>query len=108
MDKTFGAGFSALEEYAEVNAITFKEKTTGRMHRLENIPGKQASLKILRAITLADGVLSTTEAEQGLILFGDYVADEQAVPNAHPNIRLLLDTIEHHLEWDISVEKEKN
>ncbi|MDG1250420.1 MAG: DUF2322 family protein [Gammaproteobacteria bacterium] len=105
MDKTFGSGFSSLEEYKDVNAITFKENNGERVHRIENIPGKQASLKILRAVTLDSGVLSKSEAEQGLILFGDYVADEQASPNAHPNIRLLLDTIEHNLKWDISVEK---
>ncbi|MBT5097667.1 MAG: DUF2322 family protein [Proteobacteria bacterium] len=104
MNKLFGTGFSALEEYSDINAITFKKNDDGRIHRVENKPGKQVSLKILRAVTLNSGMLGAAEAEQGLVLFGDYVTDEQASPNAHPNIRLLLDTIEHDLTWDVSVE----
>jgi len=104
MNKAFGTGFSTLKEYKEVSAITLKETSSERAHHIENIPGKQASLKILHAITLSSCLLSQDEAEQGLILFGDYVADEIASPNTHPNIRLLLDTIEDNLQWDVTVE----
>ena len=46
------------------------------------------------------------ETEQRLVFFGAYVADEKAASNVQPNIGLLLDTIEHNLQWNLSAGKE--
>jgi|TARA_B110000879_G_scaffold103667_1_gene139905 hypothetical protein len=108
MTKEFGLGFNSLNLYSRVSTITFTEVISKRTHCVENIVGKKASLKILCAITEKSAVLSGSEARMGLEFFGDYVADEMASPNAHPNIRLLLDTIEHDLRWTISIETSDN
>ncbi|MDG0996324.1 MAG: DUF2322 family protein [Gammaproteobacteria bacterium] len=108
MTKEFGLGFNSLNLYSSVSAITFTEVISKRTHCVENIAGKKASLKILCAITENSAVLSVSEARMGLELFGDYVTDEMASPNAHPNIRLLLDTIKHDLRWTISIETSAN
>ena len=108
MIKEFGLGFSLLNDYSNVSAITFTEVTSMRTHRVENITGKKASLKILCAITEDSAVLSVSEAPMGVDFFGDYVADEMASPNSHPNIRLLLDTIEHDFRWTVSIEINDN
>ena len=92
----------------EVNAITLKENNSKWLYCVDNKPGKQTLLIILRAVTLSSGRLDTAEAQHRLVFFGDYVADEMASPNAYPNIHLLLESIEYDLRWIVSFETDDN
>ena len=70
------------------------------------MPGKQASLKILRGITLDSDALITAEAKQDWYYWVITLSMNRAHTNVHPNIHLLLDTIEQGLEWNVSIERE--
>jgi hypothetical protein len=91
-----------------VNVFTLKKNNGNQVHRADNTTEKQASLTMLRAVTLSSARLGTAEAQHRLVFFGDYVADEMASPNAHPNIHLLLESIEYDLRWIVSFETDDN
>jgi len=62
-------------------------------------------VKIYFAISRnANQTISPQEAQIGLQHYGDYVTEELEHPDAHPNIRLLLNIIENHEAWQVAVE----
>lgn len=96
--KQFGNGFNDLADTSDLESITLVNND--QQHVLENIPGKQASVKILHAIASKnDNKITTKEAKEGLELYGDYTQEEIQNPNSHPNIRLLLNVIEKNETW---------
>jgi|TARA_B110000240_G_C13462597_1_gene437378 hypothetical protein len=102
--KNFAAEFNHLPDTGHLKKITLSNIDSKQNHSVDNIPGKQASVKILYSIALDNNFkISATQAEAGIILFGDYTAEEKQQPNAHPNIRLLLDIIEHNQTWEVEV-----
>jgi hypothetical protein len=104
-DKNFGADFAQLADSAHITQLIVREPKTDTQHILPNISGKQASLKIYFAISRnPDNTIGRQQAQTGLELFGDYVADELEHPDAHPNIRLLLNIIENDETWQVSTD----
>ena len=96
--KEFGKEFNNLADTSHINTLELTNIETKQKHVIENIPGKQASVKILAGIA-TDNKITTKEAEIGLALYGDYTAEENQLPNSHPNIRLLLNIIENDETW---------
>ena len=104
-DKNFGAGFAQLADSAHITQLIVQDLQSDTQHILPNIPGKQASLKIYYAISRTpDNTITRQQARTGLELFGDYVADELEHPDAHPNIRLLLNIIENDETWQVNTD----
>ncbi len=99
----FGADFSNLTDCSHLSQLSLHNCTTNSTHIVPNTPGKQASCKIFYAISRnPQQQITPVEAGQGLILFGDYVNEERAQANSHPNIRLLLDVIENDEVWTVT------
>jgi len=103
-NKKFGEGFARLADSTHITQLTMKNTQSGAEHVLPNVPGKQASVRIYFAISRnAKKAISSQQAQIGLQLFGDYVTDELNHPDAHPNIRLLLNIIDNDEVWQVAV-----
>ena len=94
----FSTEFYFLSDITNVEKIELTHSLINTKHIIPNAPGKQASLKIYNHL-ICNNLLGKQQANLGLKLFGDYTQEEINQPNSHPNIRLLLDTIEQDLEW---------
>ena len=94
----FSTEFYSLSDITNVEKIELTHSLTNTKHIIPNATGKQASLKIYYHL-ICNNLLGKQQANLGLKLFGDYTQEEINQPNSHPNIRLLLDTIEQDLEW---------
>jgi len=104
-NKKFGEGFDHLADCSHITQLTVQDRQSDAVHILPNVPGKQASVKIYFAISRnANQTISPQEAQIGLQHYGDYVTEELEHPDAHPNIRLLLNIIENHEAWQVAVE----
>lgn len=103
MNKKFGEGFDQLADTFHIKTLTLENCVTGKKVSIDNVPGKQASVKILYAIA-KDNMFRITakEAETGIKLYGDYTREELDSPGSHPNIRLLLDILTSKHEWLVS------
>lgn len=101
--KQFGEGFNELEDTDQFKQLKLTKQNADDIITLDNIPGKQASVKILYNIA-NDSVITTNEALRGLALYGDYTEEEKQQPYAHPNIRLLIDIIENNESWNVAAE----
>jgi len=103
--KNFGAGFSALPDTNQLKTLTISSDNSDKSFTLENLPGKQASVKILYAISQDNNSkISSEQAKVGLALFGDYTEEEKQQPNTHPNIRFLMDVIANDELWMVEAE----
>ena len=102
-NKNFGAGFDDLQPTDHFKHLKLTNQNGNEIITLDNIPGKQASVKILYNIA-NNNVIGTTEAQTGLALYGDYTEEEKQQPYAHPNIRLLIDIIENNEQWSVEAE----
>ena len=104
-EKTFGAGFDDLADTSDLKKVTFINRETDKSFSLENIPGKQASVKILYSIAQNNhSQINRSVARTGIALFGDYAQEEEQQPNSHPNIRFLMDVMTNNEEWLINAE----
>ena len=104
-DKNFGEGFDALADTSQLTKITLINKETDKSFDVDNIPGKQASVKILYSIAQTNhSQITIKQARTGIALFGDYALEEQQQPNSHPNIRFLIDVIDNNEEWLVKAE----
>ena len=100
--KQFGDDFNNLPDTSQLKKITLSNSQSKQSLSIDNIPGKQASVKILYNISQNNDFKITSEqAKAGMILFGDFADDEIQQPNSHPNIRLLLDIIEDNQTWEV-------
>ncbi len=102
-NKKFGAGFDDLIPTDHFKHLKLTNQNGDEIITLDNIPGKQASVKILYNIA-NNGEIGTTEAQTGLALYGDYTEEEKQQPYAHPNIRLLIDIVENNEQWSVEAE----
>lgn len=101
---SFSDAFEQLDDVTSIQEIQLVNKETNASHAIKNQPGKHASVKIYYALAKLNNMLITTqEAIHGLQLYGDYVAEEELTPNAHPNIRLLIDIIKQQQTWQIII-----
>ncbi len=100
--KSFGTDFNNLPDTSHLKSITLSDTNSDTSFSVDNIPGKQASVKILYAISSAnDFKISRDQASMGVTLFGDYAEEEKQQPGAHPNIKLLFDIIENNQVWKV-------
>lgn len=100
--KNFGADFNNLPDTCHLKSITLSDMNSDTAVSVDNIPGKQASVKILYAISQANGFkISSEQARIGVSLFGDYAEEEKQQPGAHPNIKLLFDIIDNSQVWKV-------
>ncbi len=88
----FGEGFDKLPDSSHIVAIQVENPATHSKFLIENLPGKEASVRIYAGIAVKN-IITAAEARKGLDLYGDYVQEELNFPNSHPNVRLLLDII---------------
>ena len=102
-NKNFGAGFDDLQSTDHFKNLKLTKQNGDEIITLDNIPGKQASVKILYSIA-NNSVIGTAEAQRGLALYGNYTEEEKQQPYAHPNIRLLIDVIENNESWTVTAE----
>ncbi|MEM8844970.1 MAG: DUF2322 family protein [Pseudomonadota bacterium] len=103
MDKHFGDGFDQLADTAHITSLILENSSTGERLKIDNVPGKQASVKILYNIVSENKFkLTANEALQGLALYGDYTLEERNNSGSHPNIKLLIETISYNHEWVIT------
>lgn len=103
--KSFGAGFNNLADTSHFSTLKLTNRKTNLKNTIDNVPGKQASAKILYSIATNNYfTISHDEAETGLLLFGDYIEEENLHPNSHPNIRFLMDVIANNEEWTVEIE----
>lgn len=99
----FGAAFAQLSDCSHLSQLSLHNFTMNSTHIVPNTPGKQASCKIFYAISRnPEQHITALEARQGLILFGDYVTEERAHANTHPNIRVLLNIIKNNEVWTVT------
>lgn len=89
-----------IENLPVVNHIAFIELYEGTntqpVAKIENKPGKAASVKIYHYLGSEFGGISPKAAEKGLELYAEYVEDARQLPGSHPNIDLLFDIIENN------------
>ena len=104
MSKQFGNGFNQLMDTSHISILKLANHMTGEQIQIENIPGKQASVKILYNISSENNRISTNEARLGLDLFGDFTNEELDNPGSHPNIKLLIDTTANNYVWSVTVD----
>lgn len=97
-NKQFGSGFNELMSTEHISSLILSLKNSNTRITLDNIPGKQASVKILYNIA-TDATITEEQAQHGLLLYGDYTEEEKQQPGSHPNIRLLMDIIQHQEVW---------
>ena len=103
MNRQFGKHFDQLADTRHIKTLTLVNSASGDKLSIPNIPGKQASVKILHAIAMSnDSRITEKEAQAGLALFGDYAQEEKDSPGSHPNIRLLLNILTDKQEWIVS------
>ena len=102
-NKNFGEGFDQLQATDNFKKLYLNKQNSNETLSLDNIPGKQASVKILYNIA-NNSIIGTEEAQKGLALYGDYTQEEKQQPNSHPNIRLLLNIVENNESWAIKAE----
>jgi hypothetical protein len=103
--KSFGTDFVNLPDTSHLKSISLSDMNSSAFLRVDNIPGKQASVKILYAISQAnDFKISSKQASTGITLFGDYTEEEIQRPDSHPNIRLLLNIIEKDEVWKLEAD----
>lgn len=94
-------------EYLELHPSD-TENDPSLVERLENIPGKQASVRIYHALHLLnDGHIGPQQAIEGLRLYGTYTDDEKREPYSHPNIRKLIDLVEKNSHMRVVVYKKR-
>ncbi len=104
-NKNFGEGFNALADTSQLKKITLINRETDKSFHVENVPGKQASVKILYSISQTNhSQINIKQARTGIALFGDYALEEEQQPNSHPNIRFLIDVIDNNEEWLVKAE----
>ncbi len=102
--KQFGEGFSSLADTSHLKSLLFTNTQNNKTWSLENVPGKQASVKILFAIaTDNDNAINKQAAAMGLALFGEYTDEERQTPDSHPNIKFLIDVIDYNENWEMTV-----
>ena len=103
MNKQFGDGFDQLTDTSHIESLKLNNSATGEQLSIDNIPGKQASVKILYGIACDNNFkISVKQAALGLKLYGDYTQEELDNPGSHPNIKLLIDTIANNYEWAVA------
>ncbi len=61
---------------------------------IENLPGKQGSLRVYSYLLEGFGALNAEAARHGLEVFAEHTADAKARPGAHPNIDRLFAIVE--------------
>ena len=94
-------------EYLELH-WSGKENGLPILERLENVQGKQASVRIYHALSqMNDGTVQAQQAKEGLRLYGAYTDDEKREPNSHPNIRKLLELVENNSQMRVVVYKKR-
>ena len=104
MSNQFGTDFYQLEDTSHIKFLILKNNATGEQLKIENIQGKQASVKILYAISCDNYCkITINEAKRGLALYGNYTQEELENPGSHPNIKLLFDTVTNQYEWTVNV-----
>lgn len=104
--KNFGADFNNLPDTSHLKKITLSNTASKQCHSIDNIPGKQASVKILYAISSANEFkINRDQASMGVTLFGAYAEEEKQQPGTHPNIKLLFDIIENNQVWKVEAIK---
>lgn len=105
-NKNFGEGFNDLPDTSHLKKIKLINRDTDKSFTIDNVPGKQASVKILYSIAQTNhSQISRKQARTGIALFGDYALEEDQQPNSHPNIRFLIDVMSNNEEWLVKVEQ---
>ena len=100
--KKFGDDFYQLAETSHLKSITLSDINSNSSFTVDNIPGKQASVKILYNISQANNFkITSKQAATGLALFADYAEEERRQPGSHPNIKLLFDIIAANQTWKV-------
>ncbi|MDO5054131.1 MAG: DUF2322 family protein [Pasteurella oralis] len=73
-----------------------------QVHYIPAIAGKLGSLRVYHALANEfNGKLDRTSAQKGLQLFAEHTEDAKQNQGKHPNIDLLLNVIEHNLEYQL-------
>ena len=83
---SFADNLATLPDVDHLSAILIKTSDGDAVDRIDNIPGKQGSLKLYNALLEEFNELNATAAKKGLELFSEHVADAEANPGKHPNI----------------------
>ena len=82
----FADNLAQLPSIDHLNALLIKNSAGEAVDRIENVTGKQGSLKLYHALHKEFGELNAAAAQKGLELFAEHVADAEENPGKHPNI----------------------
>lgn len=83
---SFADNLANMPAIDHLSAILIKTSDGEAVDRIDNLPGKQGSLKLYNALHAEFGELNAAAAKKGLELFAEHVADAEANPGKHPNI----------------------
>ncbi|MEN9011016.1 MAG: DUF2322 family protein [Yoonia sp.] len=81
----------SIEGLARIELVTAAGAVVATV---DNLPGKQGSLKVYQYLEQTFGILNAAAAEHGLAVFAEHTQDAKNRPGAHPNIDRLFDIIE--------------
>ena len=91
----FKENLSKLPEVNDLKAVAlFEGDQAEPVTKIENKPGKSASVRIYHYLGSQFGGISPKAAEKGLEIYAEFVDDAKQNPGSHPNIDLLFDVIE--------------
>ena len=92
--KTLKENLTELPEVDDLKSlILFEGSMEEPVTRIDNIPGKSASVRIYHYLASQFGSISPKAAEKGLEIYAEYVQQARENPGEHPNIDLLFDVV---------------
>ncbi len=94
------AGLPAVDHLAAIELAG----PDGQLEHIENKPGSQGSVKVYHHLMQKYGVIDSSAAEEGLVLYAEHSADARAYPGKHPNIDRLLAVIADGRPWSVRVQ----
>lgn len=99
--ENFKDNLAMLAPVDGVSKIELLDSNDSVVATIENIPGKQGSLKVYAYLASEFGALNAKAAEHGLQVFAEHTDDAKQRPGAHPNIDRLFDVISNGMSLKI-------
>lgn len=88
---SFKDNLTLLQPIEDLARIDLVDPNGNIVAAIDNLPGKQGSLRVYQYLHQSFGTINADAAAHGLIVFAEHTTDAINRPGAHPNIDLLLD-----------------
>jgi len=90
---SFKDNLALLDTIEGLTRITLTDANGNTVATIENLPGKQGSLRVYQYLHQNFGLIDERAAAHGLAVFAEHTTDAKNRPGAHPNIDILMDIV---------------